>query len=99
MSQGWQQFIQLFDRINNDQERSRLLEVLMSAEERSAIVHRMQILQTLLEGQESQRELAARLNVSIATVTRGSNNLKQLHDDDRVLLSNLLTSHQLDHNE
>ena len=93
MSQGWQQFLKFLNQLNGHDERSQLLGILMTQEERSALSHRVEILCSLMAGTESQRELAARLGVSIATITRGSNNLKHLQDDERALLNALTIDH------
>ncbi|CAM3648104.1 trp operon repressor [Parendozoicomonas haliclonae] len=87
---GWQKFIELFDQDHDEKALNRLFSVLLTSEERTAISHRIEILSSLLEGNESQRDLSARLQISIATVTRGSNNLKQLSDKDKAFLRTLL---------
>ncbi|MCL6268781.1 trp operon repressor [Sansalvadorimonas sp. 2012CJ34-2] len=91
-SSGWQFFLDLIEQVGNSEERSRLLEILMTHDERSAMAGRVEIIASLLAGEESQREMAARLGVSIATITRGSNNLKNLNDEDRALLNRLFDS-------
>ncbi len=53
----------------------RLLEGLLTPAERHAIGQRLQIAQLLKAG-ISQREIARRLGVGIATVTRGSREIK-----------------------
>jgi len=53
----------------------RLLEGLLTPAERHAIGQRLQIAQLLKAG-VSQREIARRLGVGIATVTRGSREIK-----------------------
>jgi TrpR family trp operon transcriptional repressor len=58
------------------------LEILLTDREYDAIAHRLEILRALSLGHESQRTLAERLGVSIATVTRMSNMMK--HDPERV---------------
>lgn len=88
---AWQQFLGIFQKISHDDELDRLFSALLTHEERSAITHRTAIISSLLAGEESQRELAARLQISIATVTRGSNMLKTLPEADRVFLKEILT--------
>lgn len=87
---GWQHFISLFLQINNEDEVNRLFAALLTHEERSAIGHRVEIISSLLDDRESQRELAARLQIGIATVTRGSNMLKNLSEQDRFFLKKIL---------
>ncbi len=91
-SPGWQTFIALLQTIEQQDELDRLLDALLTTEERIAIGHRIEIIASLLVGRESQRELAGRLQVGIATITRGSNMLKRLPENERDFLTTLLTS-------
>ncbi len=87
---GWQKFLELFEKAESPEQRYRLLDILMTHDERSAMAGRVEIIESLLKGNESQRDMSARLGVSIATITRGSNNMKNLGDEDRDLLMKLL---------
>lgn len=86
MSSGWPSILALFAQTQDERELERLFGALLTIEERAAMVHRKAILTSLLIGNESQRELAARLQVSIATVTRGANMLKLLTEEERKAL-------------
>ena len=55
-----------------------MMDLLLTIEERRAIAGRCAIVQGLLQGELSQRDLAAELQVGIASITRGSNGLKQV---------------------
>ncbi len=90
MSRGWQRFLELCRQVQGEDELNHLFQALLTGEERTAIGHRIEILSSLMAGEESQRELAARLGISIATVTRGSNNIKRLSEQNRVFLKDLL---------
>jgi len=55
-----------------------LLELLCTINELEQINARIEIIRGLVKGKETQRELAQRLNLSIAKITRGSNELKRM---------------------
>ena len=65
---------------------NRVLEVLLTPEEEGAIASRLAIMRALLKRESSQRAIAADLNVSIAKITRCSNNLKRLSPTDKQLI-------------
>ena len=65
-----------------------MLAILLTPEERNAVGSRLAIIRALLAGEESQRDISARLGVSIATITRGSNMLKTLDERQKKLLTN-----------
>ena len=61
--------------VKNKKEAEELLTSLLTPMEYDEIIRRWQILKGLIEG-ESQRSIRDRLKISIATVTRGSRELK-----------------------
>jgi len=75
---GWDKFITLCVNINKKQQLSDLLKVMLTPEEYDNIAKRMLILEALIKDEWSQREMADKLNVSIAKITRGSNELKRM---------------------
>jgi TrpR family trp operon transcriptional repressor len=58
--------------------RFELLDLLFTPEELHQLESRYAIIKSLSLGQETQRELAARLKLSIAKITRGSHALKAI---------------------
>jgi len=69
---------------------SLVLPLLLSAEELNAVNARTLVYKELLLGEKSQREIAKTHNISIATITRGSNNLKSMSHIEKELLQTLL---------
>lgn len=58
--------------------RFELVDLLFTPDEISHLKNRYAIIAGLLKGEETQRELAARLKLSIAKITRGSHALKRI---------------------
>lgn len=77
-SNGWHVFTQWCLASKNEKMLSSLLELLLTQEEKESIASRCLIVTELLKHKKPQREIAANLNVSIAKITRGSNELKRM---------------------
>lgn len=75
---GWQIFTDLCLSAKKPQTLNLLLDVFLTLEEKSNIAMRCLIIKNLLEKEKTQRKIAQELNVSIAKITRGSNELKRL---------------------
>ncbi|GGP40392.1 MULTISPECIES: trp operon repressor [Shewanella] len=75
---------------NNEDDLSVLFQLLLTEEERSAVSGRLQVFQTLLAGELSQRQIAAEHQVSIATITRCSNYLKNMPASQRARVRKLI---------
>lgn len=81
---------ELLGGISNQEDFSLVLPLLLSPEELNAINARTLVYKELLLAEKSQREIAKIHNISIATITRGSNNLKSMSDKEKQLLHTLL---------
>lgn len=90
-NRGWQQFLTLCQTAKDEKDLSSILEVFLTHEEKENLSMRCLIVQALLAQKKTQREIAKELDVSIANITRGSNELKRLPTDLRNrLLKNLV---------
>lgn len=86
----WQQFLDLLHQAAAEERLDQLLEILLTADERSSLGLRVQIVNALLNSNSPQREIQQQLNTSAATITRGSNMLKSVDPDIRTWVSEKL---------
>lgn len=86
----WSQLMTLVKQAADQEQHAMLLTMLMTPDEREALVARVNILCELLKGEMSQRQVSQMLRVGVATITRGSNELKSRSDADRAILSQLI---------
>lgn len=66
--------------------RNGLLDLFLSDAEKAALSDRYWVIKALVQAQKPQRAIADELHVSIAKITRGSNELKRIH---KTLLAHL----------
>lgn len=78
--EGWKGFIELCLETNDEKGLTNLFELLLTPEEKESIAMRYLIIRELLQQKRTQREIAKYLNVSIAKITRGSNELKRMKE-------------------
>lgn len=76
--QGWSKFIELCRTEKNETKLEALFDFMLTTQEKENIAMRYLIVRELLKEQQTQREIAKHLNVSIAKITRGSNELKRV---------------------
>ncbi len=86
----WQQIIELIRTSMESEQDDMLLTMLMSRDERESLISRVNIINELLKGKLSQRQISQMLGVGIATITRGSNELKSKSDEEKDKLKVLL---------
>lgn len=86
----WQQIVDLVKHSVEQEQHDMLLTMLMTPDEREALISRVNIVRELLKGELSQRQISQMLGVGIATITRGSNELKLKSDQDKTRLNQLL---------
>ena len=87
---GWRRFIDLCLKAETPEKLSDLFHVFLTPEEREDLSKRLLIVKELLEGKKTQREMAKDLEVSIAKITRGSNELKGIDEKLKQFLKRTL---------
>lgn len=91
MRANWDLVLEKILSNGNYEELSVLFHLLLTEEERSAIAGRLKVFQLLLNGEMSQRQIAAEYQVSIATITRCSNYLKNMAPSHRDKIQQLIS--------
>lgn len=86
----WQHLMRIVKSAADSGDHEMLLTMLMTPDEKEALVSRINILNELLKGDKSQRQISQMLGVGVATITRGSNELKNYTPEERDALLTLL---------
>lgn len=89
-AKGWRCFLELCLSAEDEKVLDELFGLLFTAEERSSLETRCLIIKALLDQKRTQREISEDLNVSIAKITRGSNELKRISPKLKHYLQDLL---------
>lgn len=86
MEKGWGKFVGLCHQEESATKLDALLRLLLTPEEQEQLGRRILLIEGLLKGAKTQREIARDLKISIAKITRGSNNLKLIDQEMRAYL-------------
>lgn len=87
---NWQQLMDLVKIAAEKDQHELLLTMMMTSDERDALVARVNILCELMKGEMSQRQVSQMLGVGVATITRGSNELKAKSGQEKAAIAELL---------
>lgn len=79
----WQKTVDFLQQAFNNNYQYDVLKLLLTPDERNALITRVKIVYALLDGSINQRQLKDQLGIGIATVTRGSNSLKEVSPNFR----------------
>ena len=88
--ENWQQLMDLVKTAVEKDQHELLLTMMMTPDERDALVARVNILCELMKGDMSQRQVSQMLGVGVATITRGSNELKAKSEQEKAAIAELL---------
>ena len=87
--EGWRCFLNWCSATQDKALLTELFDCLLTPEEKESIETRCLIVQALLDQEKPQRQISEDLKVSIAKITRGSNQLKRISEKlKKYLLSN-----------
>lgn len=76
MKKDWKDFVKLCCKLKSEKDLENLFDLFLTLEEKELLASRYVIIQALVEGKLTQREIAEVCKVSISQITRGSNALK-----------------------
>ncbi len=89
---GWRNLLRLCMATKDEKLLSELLSLFLTPEEKSSIETRCLIVESLLDNKLTQRKLSEELKVSIAKITRGSNELKRVSPELKEFLQDNLSN-------
>lgn len=87
---GWDYFLTLCLNAKDEKTLLELFDLFLTPEEKESLETRFLIVKALLEEKKVQRDISEELNVSIAKITRGSNELKRISEHLREYLKVML---------
>lgn len=90
MNEGWKGFIELCLASEDEEVLSEVLTLFLTPEEKESVSTRYLIVKELLSKERTQRQMADELKVSIAKITRGSNELKRIEPKFKAYLEKML---------
>lgn len=93
---GWRGFLELCLAAKDEAVLSELFDLFFTSEEKSSLETRCLIIKALLAKKKTQRQISEDFNVSIAKITRGSNELKRISPR---LIAYLHKNLNIDHEE
>jgi TrpR family transcriptional regulator, trp operon repressor len=76
--EGWQGFVDMCFNCKNEETLQAMFSLFLTVEEKVDIARRFLIVRELIKADKTQRDIAKSLDVSIAKITRGSNEIKRL---------------------
>ncbi|QIA62555.1 trp operon repressor [Vibrio astriarenae] len=86
----WEEIIALIKESVEQEQHELLLTLLMTPDEREAMLTRVNIVSELLKGDLSQRQISQMLGVGVATITRGSTELKSKTAEEKAVIEQLV---------
>ena len=88
----WEKFLEKYVKIDNLEDEKVFLNAVLTYSERQEIQKRVRIFEELFKNQLTQKDIAEKLNVSIANVTRGVNVIRSLDYDLKGIFDKLRKS-------
>ena len=85
-NKSWRNFINLCMRLETEKQLANLFDLFLTNAEKEDIVTRYEIVAELLGGKITQREMAEKLQISIAKISRGSNAIKIADEDIKKII-------------
>jgi len=87
---NWNAFIRLIQHAKNAKQLSELLDFFFTHDEKESLNLRIELISELLKGDLTQRDISQHLEISIAKITRGSNQLKSASPELKKFLEKML---------
>ncbi len=86
----WQDVVTFLQQGFEENRHEQVLDILLTPDEKETLTTRLNIFDALLQGKISQRQISQDLGVGIATITRGSHEVKRLSEEEKHQLMALL---------